>query len=201
MWRMDAEKCRRSDFGAGKIQIHPSMSITHRWKHRKSPAIRSKAENFHEKRKILQHLSDSPLLLVNFDIFSAQSRKNKRSERKSEAKKREKCWYPVSMDTPRKGKTFSLILWCAGVPGENFLTQSQIARGLCWCGFFSDGTESSTSTNEMLECSVGVKKKIESLNAHAWESRRTDAFAGLLVCDISVERLLGSIFSRMVFRL
>lgn len=146
------------------------MSINLWLKHQESLKIASKAESFHGKRKILQHLSDSPLLLVNFDIFSARSRKNRRSERKSEAKKREKCWYPVSMDSPSKKKNFFVnSVMCGGAGGEFSHTIAHRARSLLvWMAkmpsaSFSRWHREFSVDERMLECSAVSRRKLNLL--------------------------------------
>lgn len=111
------------------------------------------------------------------------------------------------MDTPRKKKNFFVnSVMCGGAGGEFSYTIAHRARSLLvWMAKIPSVSFSrwhrEFSFVGMLECSAVSRRKLNLLT-HMPENREgSDAFGGLLVCDIDVERLLGSTFPRMVFRL
>lgn len=163
---------------------------------------RPRTRNLHSTQVLTRNILSELLLLSRqfWRLFNGEE------ETKANLK-REKCWYPVSMDT----KTF-LILRCGS--GENsFLTQSHLP--LCLCGrniFFFYWASSNIAElfwRSRLQCQTEkeencwIRAGFTSLNAHAWESQDETFdwhFLALLVCDTGTKRF-SSIFPRIVFRL
>lgn len=132
---------------------------------------------------------DLLLLCVNFDIISEKKKKaNEQRDANLEAE-REKCWYPVSMDTRKKSSELHALhrrraSWRCVSSAHISVNKFNIIKTLRYrnrcAAMSSDGAKDEN----------WIRALLAALNAHAWETQNTTDtfFSRLLVCSAGVQK-------------
>lgn len=154
------------------MSIQPSMSIAVRLKHQKSREIPSNAESFSMKSgkfcNIFPIRPSFSSILTSFQHGAEKTDEANANLRRRREKNVDILFRWIRRE--RKKNFFVNSVMCGGAEGE-FSYTIAIARGLCWCGWQRCLLPMAPREFSVDERNVGVqrrvKKKIESLNAHA----------------------------------